>query len=519
VPGPSASPRFARHAIVVILILGAWFRLSGISVGLPYSINNDEHNVMNRAFDMVQTGSLDPKGFYDYPTLSMYVQLPVIAARFLVGKARGEWHAFSDPAVWPGPFYLWCRILTALLSVATIFITYRAATRWSIGAALFAALLLAVQPDLAQWAHYVLTDTPTTFFVALAMLFSIRAAETARWPWFLLAGAAAGLAAATKYNGALAVLLPLSALFALPSGPAARGRLVASTAAVAAGAAAAFLLAAPYTVLDWPAFLHGFRDLLSHYPPPAEAKYDIYLKHIRNAMIWPGLRSPFGAALAAAPAFLLLIAGFLAIAWRLRARTSRGAALAVLLFPIAYLWFVSNKGGPTMSFARYQLVIWPPLAIWFGVGAVAVRDLIAGSATPAVWRRLVVAGLLLVLAVPAYHAYDVTRSVGISTAQQAGDWIVQHVRPTEFVMVEDDWINLPPRFSHDHANGLTGESLESYRKKGVAYFIVCSCETEKYFGKPEDHPREVAAYNQIFEATEQVARFPGAFTFTILRMK
>jgi hypothetical protein len=218
----------------------------------------------------------------------------------------------------------------------------------------------------------------------------------------------------------------------------------------------------------------------------------------------------------------VLLCGFVTIAWQLRAKATRAAALAVLAFPLAYLWFVSNQGGPSMSFERYQLAIWPALSIWFGAGVIAIRNLLAGPAASATRRRVVTGVLLGLLVVPAYHAYDANQNIGFASAQQAGDWIVQNVKPAETVVVESDWIHLPAKFAHWNANGLTAESLEAYRSKGVVYFVVSSSETEKYIGptiNPADHPREVAGYNRIFEATVPVARFPGRITFTVLKMK
>ena len=53
--------------------------------------------------------------------------------------------------------------------------------------------------------------SPSTFLVTLTFLLSLRANEQARAIAFFWAGAAAGLAGATKYTGVLALLLPLIA--------------------------------------------------------------------------------------------------------------------------------------------------------------------------------------------------------------------------------------------------------------------------------------------------------------------
>ena len=65
-------------------------------------------------------------------------------------------------------------------------------------------------------------------------------------------------------------------------------RLVASL-AVLGGAAAAFLIAAPYTILDLPAFLNGYAHLAGYYAPKrlAEPAWLTYYKHLSRSMDWP----------------------------------------------------------------------------------------------------------------------------------------------------------------------------------------------------------------------------------------
>jgi 4-amino-4-deoxy-L-arabinose transferase-like glycosyltransferase len=356
-----------------------------------------------------------------------------------------------------------------------------------------------------------------TFFVAVAMLLSLCAAESGRWSWFLMAGAAAGLAAGTKYNGAVALVMPLVAALALPSGSAVRVRLTAIT-AVVGGAAAAFLLAAPYTVLNLPAFLNGFGNLLSQYPPQTEGKYTLYFNHICIALAPEGMRH-YGLYAAAAPALLLLLAGFVMLVAQLRARATRVRAFVVLLFPPVYFWFVSNQGGPSMAFERYQLALWPALAIWFGIGVIAIRDLIAGPHTSTQRRRIVLGVLLSVLVVPAYHAVSIDQSMHrLHTAQQAGDWIVRNVRPNERVMIGTDWMQLPPRLVHDNGNGLIRESIDAYKARGVVYLVASS---DYFTGNPADPADDLNGYRRIFDATNAVATFsrPGEPTYTILKIK
>jgi len=97
-----------------------------------------------------------------------------------------EWGSLDK--VWEGDFYLWGRTATALLGTLTIYLVYRAGLRWGWTVALVASSMMAIHPHLVREAHYALTDTPLTFFLALTLLLSLVAAEDGRLRWFALAG-------------------------------------------------------------------------------------------------------------------------------------------------------------------------------------------------------------------------------------------------------------------------------------------------------------------------------------------
>ena len=71
---------------------------------------------------------------------------------------------------------------------------------------------MAVMPAHVRESHYVLADVPTAFFTTLTFLLSLRAAERPTTGAFAWAGAAVGLAASCKYNGSVAIVMPLLAV-------------------------------------------------------------------------------------------------------------------------------------------------------------------------------------------------------------------------------------------------------------------------------------------------------------------
>jgi 4-amino-4-deoxy-L-arabinose transferase-like glycosyltransferase len=251
--------RNPRFGLLLVLGVAAVLRFWSLGHGIPYAVSVDEPEIVDRAFRMMRDGTLNPH-FFDYGPLTIYIQLVVSIVRFIAGAVAGDWSALGEAT--SASFYLWGRAVTAAFGVATAFIVFRIGMRWGARHALLAAALMAVMPLHVRYSHYVLTDVPLTFFVALTMMLSLGAHERPTMKAFALAGAATGLAAAVKYNGGLALLMPLLACFmtraARPS------RLVCSLAAIG-GAAAAFLVSARYTLLDMPGFLDRFASLTAGY--------------------------------------------------------------------------------------------------------------------------------------------------------------------------------------------------------------------------------------------------------------
>jgi len=467
---------------------------------------------------MMREGDFSPHGFFDYPTLTFYMQLAVASARFLSGAAAGQWSSLDH--VWPGDFYLWARGFTAFLSVLTVYVVYRAALRWGTLTALVAASAMAVQPQLVREAHYALTDTPLTFFVALTMLLSLCACETGRLRWFILAGAMSGLAAATKYNGGTAILMPLAAILHVG---ALRTRTLALL-GVIGGAAGAFLAGAPYSVLDLPGFLNGFASLMQHYNQErqgTEAPAIIYLKHIAD---WFSVSDPTGRhyRFTAWPAMVLSTIGAFNVAMRGVSSARLAQSLILLLFPFSYFWFISSH---SLVFARYAMPVLPAMCIVFGRGVEVLWQAVPVWLLGVWSRRIARVALLAVLIPPALQAYSFNNDRRlVSTTELTAQWLVENVKPGELVIIESMAMTLPPTVRSENTLRLISESLEFYKDKGAVYLVSSSIETDKYFVNPAQYPGQLAAYKALLQNTHLATRFapikderPGP-TWQVLRI-
>lgn len=212
-------------ALIVAALFGLALALRcwALGWGLPYVEHPDEPAVLEPAVRMVQAGDANP-GKFLYPSLHYYMLAAVVRTHAAWGIARGLYASLADlPAqtylyTTAPELYVWGRALTAVLGALTVPLLYLLGRRmfnWRVG--LLAALALALSAYHVQHSHFITTDAPTGVWVTLALLGAWGVATTGHWRAYVLAGAATGLAAGTKYNaGVIGLALGVAAaLYAL----------------------------------------------------------------------------------------------------------------------------------------------------------------------------------------------------------------------------------------------------------------------------------------------------------------
>jgi 4-amino-4-deoxy-L-arabinose transferase-like glycosyltransferase len=479
---PAAAERALRWPVTIavglVLAVAAILRFSAISGGLPWLPGVDEPQIMVRSFTMVRTGDFNPH-FFDYPGFYLYAQVAVIAARFLAGAASGTWSALAQ--VGPSDFYLWGRAVTAAFGTATVYLLYLAARRWGTGQALMAAAVMAVMPIHVRESHYVLTDVPMTFFVVLALVLSLRAHENGSDATFAWAGAAAGLAAGTKYTGYVSLMLPLMAA-AFVSRPI--GSRVRAAAIAVAAFLGAFLVVAPYTILDLPGFLDGFGSLARgtpRRPASAPAGWVIYLGHLRNALGW--CASVFAGT------------GLVVFAVRLVRGPARFVPAMVLAFVSVFWAMIIDR---SLIFGRYLMPTLPFVCLAVGaacgwIAHIAKRVPLPSRALPGLAAALVVA----VLAQPSYRSIAFVGSMSRQwTLEAAGAWMLEHVKPGSRILTESPTLQFPPgRYEVEYVRSLTDKGAEFYGGEQVD-FVLATPPTPAAGGRPMS-PREIDYWSRL----------------------
>jgi tetratricopeptide (TPR) repeat protein len=386
--------------LLLLAVLALAVRLRGLGWGLPEFY--EEATPFRVAWRLWAFGPESFTGnphFFKYPTLVIYLQFAgqalLMAALFLARRIQSVVDFQVLYAVDKTPFVLVGRAIIALLGAATVPITHGLVRRLLAsharkpepmpaalvqGAAWTAAALVAISPALVAKSQVIDVDVPLAFFVALAAWIALGLFERLTPRACLLAGAAVGLAASTKYTGAIALIPCAFALgsadaaalrgflpSARPRNPSPRAMERKGRAAnpprkaagpgrawgarglalglVLAAAVAAFILTSPYVLLDFTAFQADLgaekqHMSLGHFGASAGSSWGFYAQeYVTHLVGWPlGLASM--AAIAAA------ILGF--------RRAPRAAALAttvVIYFAVVGSW--------SMKADRYLLPMLP----------------------------------------------------------------------------------------------------------------------------------------------------------------
>lgn len=441
-PRPSAG-----LALAAILALAAALRLTGIRYGLPYPLlDPDEGNIVPRAWAMVHGGGLDP-GWYDYPSLLLYVLAPFQA-----------WQA--------EPSYLAARLVAVALGLAGVAAAWWLGSRaYGTRAAVTGAAAVAVATTHVAYSHVAVTDVPLALGVACALALAV----SGRLEW---AGLAAGLAASAKYPGVF-LAVPLVVLGW------GRWRRLGASLGLAAGA---FALTSPFTLVH------------------AGAAWDDASRVQRLARQgWLGFEHDGPAPLAfldrlwegIGPALVVAGAG-LAVALARRSR----ADLALASFALVY---VADLLTLHAHFDRYVLPLVPVLGVLAGRTRALAPLALAALAVPLVWS----AGDVRDLTRTDTRAAAVPRIERLVPpgARVAADPSTPLLAGRDVVRLE-----LPgPGRAFDPRRDVARLQAE-----GVEWVLVTGAVTDRVLAARDRYPRESRFYDELARSAREVLRVePG----------
>ncbi len=444
----------ARQLLLLILIAGAYFRLVGINWDKNHHLHPDE-----RFMSMVEEKLQRPSSIGQYfdsakSTLNpynrghdsfVYGTLPMFLARWLGGLVGMKGYDGT---------YLVGRALAALFDLLSVWLVYRIVRRFAgRGPALVGAGLLAFCPLGIQQSHFWTTDPFLTMFSTAALLGAVRQAQgETRLAFHLAAGAAVGLAVATKVTG-LALLFPVGVAILVglftrrdpavkPDRPPLLA-LVARSLAVLIGMAITVRIAFPYAFLGpsplsfrldprWVTDLKRLTSLstsVAGYPPNFQWAGRTPLFPVKNMVLW-GMGPFFGLAAVAS------LVWFAVALWK-RQRLALLPLLLHVLFLLAY------HGLTMVKSIRYLYPAYPALAV---LASLFLFDLARRRASGGLSGRVLrvlpatalVGTFLCAIAMTSIYRHEQPRIA-------ASRWIYQNEPPPKRVLNEtwDDGLPLP----------------------------------------------------------------------------
>jgi hypothetical protein len=502
----------------VLLLVTLGLHLWGIKQGLPYSYNVDEAtHFVPRAIGFF-SHDYNPNYFLNPPGYSYLLHI-VFELWFGSGDAVSRAYTVN-----PTEVFVLARVVAAVLGTISVWLTYLAGERLFgrtvalLGAAIFAVAFL---PNF--YSHLALNDVPTLAPVALSLY---GAAGVLRRGWrrdYVICGVAIGLAAATKYTGGVTIICLLAAAACDGAGGAALVVLRRLALALLA-ALAAFVLANPFSVLDFSAFQAGVATQQSLAGGAEPVKVGTTAASGTAYYLWT-----FTWGLGWAPS-LAAIGGAVLLVVRRRLTM----ALVLLPAPIAYIVFM---GDQQRFFGRWLLPIFPIVALLGAYGTVElVRWIVRTRGVPV----LVAAAVAVVVMLGQGLATSIHNDVVMSrpdTRNLARQWMVAHVPAGSKVViepvVEDNWATdvgrslpyttsgarwqrYPTWETNIDANGnplapgehryiavdqyertLRPALLTQYAEDGYCWVVIGSLQAGRSFAQPRVAPNAIAYYAQL----------------------
>ncbi|WP_426241401.1 ArnT family glycosyltransferase [Nocardioides sp. LHG3406-4] len=481
---------------LLVMVLSLAARLVAIRHGLPHAYNADEelHYVPQAA--RAADGDWY-SGYFENP--SGFTYLVAVLFRIVFPGRDMSRMLVEDPAA----VFTMARVVAALLGTATVAAVYLGGRRLSgRKAGVWAAAFFGLAYLPVFYSHQALNDVPTLLPLSVALVACLAVHARGSWPDVLLAGAAVGVAAATKYLAApMALVVALALMLRVVEG---RTRTVAGLARLAAAALSCLvcLLALnPFIVIEIDKF---WANLAGQSGQAATTKLG------QTGSPWIGYPLSLVWGFGLIP--LVLAAVGTVVAWR----RERARALLVVAFPVVLYVAMAMQ---ERYFGRWLLPAYPALAVLAGYGAVRTVDFL-GARAPGLGQR---AALVLVATVAlAQPVVDVVRSDVLLTRTDTRDIALTRIRELvpagDLIVVEpavpgsyrrelrSAGLELHPvdRPFQAYEHSLHPGLVEDYRTAGFCWVMVNGQQHDR--GIAAGLPGAVAYYRTLADESDLVLR-------------
>ena len=462
---PALDGRAGRLLLAAILLVALALRLWHIDHGLPYAYNADEaEHFVPKAIGMFR-GTLDP-GYYENPSALTYLLYALFAVRF--GAGRDLVRSFAAD---PEAAFVTARVAVAVVGTLVVALTYWAGTRfYERRVGLVAAAIMAVAFLPVFYSKHALNDVVTLAPLTAGLVACLHVYLRGAWADWALAGAAIGVATATKYTaGAMLLTVAVAAGLRVHRNRSELRRALVGLVLAGASFLALFAALNPYAVLD-PSEARGQISGQSAQADTAKLGHDdtygwlYYIGTLTWGLGWVPLVAAVGGAVAA-----------LRRDWRI--------ALLLLAFPVMFYLYMGAQGR---FFGRWLLPAYPALCVLAGYGVVAAADRLRAR------RGLAIAGLTGLACLQGVLAsVHVDTVLGREdTRAQALGWVHANVPDGAPVVVEPfipaSWRDALDRPTYPvkrpfqaYEKRLRGRHVQRYRERGYCWVIVGSTQKER----------------------------------------
>lgn len=491
-----------RTVLGSLLVLAMALRVAGIGFDLPFVYHPDEPFNVAIVQSIFKVGDFNPH-YFVYPTLFYYVNAIAYVPYYIAGSVLGLFHARQDigglielgmgvtKATQPSVVLL-SRLVSATASTAAVALTFVVGMRLfrSVAVATLAALMMAIVPTSVSIARYVTPDSCVLFFTSASLLAAVLVYREGRLQHYVAAGLLVGLAASTKYNAALLVLLPIAAHFLREGNRGLRDR---NLYVAALCCCVGFVAGTPYAALDARNFIDYLRIDGRHY-----------------ARGHPGMEGyPFRwyvgymASTAAVPYALALLE-------MSRGCLVRSRPLMLLsVFPIGYfLFIISFEVRNDRTFLPLTPFLFLLAASFLVHAWTFVRQSTDGAC------RIALASLLVVLAGAGLvqagaNTYTETAKLMHPDGREVSrQWIAANVPRGSRIAFESyspyvdpahyPTLSMPRIIDHDP---------DWYAENGFRYLVLSAGLYGRYFREPARYPSDVAKYERFFARFRLLRRF------------
>jgi hypothetical protein len=415
-------PRGRYWALLGVILVGALLlRLWGIKQGLPYAYNADENShFVPLAIGMfghtLEPGTTSSHYFANPPAFTYLLHL--LFAIWFGGRA-GVAHAI---ALHPQTVYVLARVTSAVLGTLSVWLLYLAGGRLldrRVG--LLAAALMAVAFLPVFYSHLALNDVPTLAPLTLSLFGTAGVLRYGRPVDYLVAGIGLGLGCATKYTAGIAAAPLIAAIAVQYLAPGGERSAVIGLTVAGAAALSAFLIANPYSLLDFSAFRNGLAHQ-SSVSADAAGKLGAGQQNGLSYYLWT-----FTWGLGWIPA-LAAIGGAIML-WS----DERRLVTLLVPAPLIFLLFMSIQGR---YFGRWLLPAFPVVCLLAAYFALDIADR-AGLRRPQLRPTMVAVGAVALCAQGL--VYSIHSGLVLSRADTRNEtraWMVAHIPVGSKIVVE-----------------------------------------------------------------------------------